>query len=159
MPMRSLLIAALSSLALAGPAELALAQAPPCMNELMPLRDAVQKEGLNVKTAIDKKAERGEICNRLKKFTASEAKFVKYMEDNAGWCGIPPEALKQIKGNHKRSLNLRDKACSGGAMGGGPPPGPGLSEALGTTRAPALSDPAKSGRGTFDTLSGNALAR
>ncbi|MEA2934247.1 MAG: hypothetical protein QOD74_893 [Variibacter sp.] len=152
---------AVSAVALLSFPAAGLAQGPPpCANDLMPLRDAVQKEGLAVKAAIDKKVERAAICNQLKKFAASEAKFVKYIETNAGWCGIPGEAVQQIKGNHKRSLGLRDKACSGGPIGGAPPPaGPGLSEALGTTRAPLTLDTSKPGRGTFDTLSGNALAR
>lgn len=159
--MRSLLFAAVAGLAFAASAEFAQAQgqgqAPPCMNDLMPLRDAVQKEGMLVKAAIDKKAERTEICTQLKKYAAVESKFVKYMETNAGWCGIPGEVVTQIKTGHKRSLALRDKACSGGpaAM----PAGPGLSEALGTSRAPAPLDTSKSSGRTFDTLSGNALAR
>ncbi len=130
------------------------------MNDLMPLRDAVQKEGMAVKAVIDKKAERGVICTQLKKYTAAEAKFVKFLEANSGWCGIPGEVLTQVKGGHKRSVALRDKACSGGPAGAGMPAGPGLSEALGTSRSPAPLDTSKStGRGTFDTLSGNALTR
>lgn len=124
----------------------------------MPLREAVQKDGMAVKAAIDKKADRAEVCTRLKKFTASEAKFVKYMDSNAGWCGIPQDALKQVKEGHKRSSALRDKACASGGVAG-PPPGPGLSDALGTSRAPTIADPSKPSRGTFDTLSGSALAR
>lgn len=129
---------------------------PPCANEFIPLRQDVEKNGKAVKAAIDAKADRGEICNRLKTFTASEVKFIKYLEANAGWCGIPPEAIKQVKLGNSHSSKLRDRACAAGpAAGPRIPPGPGLSEALGTNRPPA--DPAKRGAGTFDTLTGPTI--
>lgn len=129
---------------------------PPCANEFIPLRQDVEKGSMAVKAAIDAKAERSEICNRLKRFTAAEAKFIKYLETNAGWCGIPPEAIKQVKGGHSHSSKLRDQACAAGpAAGPRIAPGPGLSEALGTNRPPP--DPTKKGAGTFDTLTGSTL--
>lgn len=137
----------------------AQAQQMPCMNEILPLRQAVEKEGVRVKGAIDKKAERSEICNRLKSFAASEAKFVKYIETNQTWCSIPPETVKQLKAGHGNTLKMRGQACAAGPVGGrpGPPPGPGLSEALGTARVP--SGDSKADRGTYNTLTGNPLQR
>ena len=138
----------------------AQAQQMPCMNEIMPLRQAVEKEGMRVKGAIDKKAERSEVCERLKSFAATEAKFVKYIETNASWCAVPPETVKQLKAGHGHTLKMRGQACSaGGPVGGrpGPPPGPGLSEALGTARVP--SGDSKADRGTYNTLTGNPLQR
>ncbi len=134
----------------------ASAQMPPCANDFLPLRDAVQRDGLKVKAAIDKK-DRAEICNQLKRFVTTEAKFVKYMQDNQGWCGIPQEAIEQLKKNHAHSTKLREQACAAGAAAGGPKPipaGPGLSDALGTSRAPTPGT-AQQGRGTFDTLTGS----
>jgi hypothetical protein len=131
-----------------------------CGNEIGPLRAAVEKEGLNVKAAIEAK-DRTQICESIKRFASTEAKFVKYIEDNSSWCGIPPDAVKQLKANHQHSLGLRGKACSAGAQGArpaGPPPGPGLSDALGTSRGPTPGQ-AKTGRGTFDTLTGNPFQR
>jgi hypothetical protein len=122
----------------------------------MPLRQDVEKNGKAVKAAIDKKAERTEICSRLKTFTAAEAKFIKYLEANAGWCGIPAEAIQQVKAGHGNSTKLRDRACAAGPTAGPRiAPGPGLSDALGTNRPPP--SPAKKGAGTFDTLTGNTL--
>jgi hypothetical protein len=137
----------------------AQAQQMPCMNEIAPLRQAVEKAGAAIKAAADKKAERSEICSRIKTFVAQEAKFIKYIETNASWCGIPPEAVTQLKGGHSHSLKMRNQACSGGPIGGraGPPPGPGLSEALGTSRMPTNND--KADRGTYNTLTGNPISR
>ena len=157
-PHRSVRLAVIFLLALAlsvlgGPA---LAQMPPCANEFIPLREKVEKDSLAVKAAIERK-DRAEICNSLKQFTASEAKFVKYMEANQGWCGIPAEAVQQLKQNHARSTKLRGQACATGAAAGRPPipAGPGLSDALGTSRAPTGTT--KSGTGTFDTLTGPSI--
>ncbi len=129
---------------------------PPCANEFIPLREQVQKDGLAVKAAIDKKAERSEICNRLKRFATAEGKFIKYLETNAGWCGIPAEAIQQVKASHVHSSKLRDQACAAGPTGPRIAPGPGLSDALGTSRA-AVPDTSRKGASTFDTLSGNSL--
>jgi hypothetical protein len=129
---------------------------PPCANEFIPLRQEVEKNGKAVKAAIDAKADRAEICNGLKRFTAAEAKFIKYLETNAGWCGIPPDAIQQVKAGYGHSTKLRDRACAAGPTAGPRiAPGPGLSDALGTNRA--APDPAKKGAGTFDTLTGSTL--
>jgi hypothetical protein len=61
--------------------------------------------------------------------------------------------------NHARTLKTVQGVCS---SAGGPakPTGPGLSEALGTTRIPGTTlDPLAPQSGTFDTLTGNVLGR
>ena len=144
------------SLGLAAANGAAFAQMPPCANEFIPLREQVQKDGLRVKAAIDKK-DRAEICNELKRFATTEAKFVKYMADNQGWCGIPPDAVAQMQQNHQKTVKLRGQACSAAAAGAGKPPvpaGPGLSDALGTSRAASPST-VKPGYGALDTLTGS----
>jgi hypothetical protein len=140
----------------------ASAQQMPCANEIMPLRQAVEKEGTAVKAAVEKKADRAVVCTQLKKFVATEAKFVTYLDTNQGWCGVPPEVVKQVKAGHSHSVKMRNQACAAGPMGAqkGPPPGPGLSEALGTARATGPSNTtSKSSGHPFDTLSGSAIQR
>lgn len=140
----------------------ARAQMQPCANEFMPLRQAVEKQGDKVKAAVSRKADRAEVCNQIKAFATAEAKYVKYLEVNQSFCGIPPEAVQQLKTGHDRTLKMRTQACAAGPVAGprGPqvPPGPGLADALGTTRAPVTAGP-KSGGSTFDTLTGNVLQR
>ncbi len=135
------------------------AQQMPCAGDIMPLRDAVEKQGVALKSAVDRKADRGEVCNRVRSYAAAEAKFVKYLESNQSWCGIPPEAVAQVKANHGETLKMRGQACAvGAAPQQGPPPGPGLSEALGTARSLA-PPPGRTDRGTYNTLTGNPLYR
>ena len=134
------------------------AQSPACMNEIVPMRQALETEGKSVKALFDKKAEPSAICAQLKRFVAAETKFVKYVETNQGWCGIPPEAVQQLKGSQKQSASLRDRACKAAASPKAIPAGPGLSEALGTARGPTTGS-ATAGRGTYETLTGNPFAR
>lgn len=132
----------------------------PCANEVIPLREAVEKQGTALKAAVDRKADRSEVCNKVKSFAAAEAKFVKYLEENQSWCGVPAEALKQVKATHSHTLKMRGQVCAAGPTAGppGPPPGPGLSEALGTARRVAPPS-ANNDRGTYNTLTGNPLYR
>lgn len=136
------------------------AQQMPCAGDIMPLRDAVEKHGKELKAAVDRKAERSEVCSRIRNYAAAEGKFVGYLEANQSWCSIPDDAIKQVKANYAHTLKMRGQACAAGPVGGppGPPPGPGLSEALGTSRS--YTPPSgKQDRGTYNTLTGNPLHR
>jgi len=135
-------------------------QLPPCFADFKPLRDEAEKRGLTLKNAIQKKVSREEACTLIKAYAAAEAKVVKFIQTNASWCGIPAEAANSMKANHTRTLQSEKQVCSGGGVAGGPakPTGPGLSDALGTTRGGAL-DPLAPNSGTLDTLTGNVLAK
>ena len=67
----------------------------------------------------------------FKTFSAAEAKVVKFVTANAQTCGIPPQAVTQMKANHDRTMKTQTQVCSA-AAGPPKPTGPGLSEALGT---------------------------
>ena len=135
-------------------------QQPPCFADFKPLRDEAEKRGLTLKNAIQKKVSREEACTLIKAYGAAEAKVVKFITANASWCGIPAEAATAMKTNHTRTLQSEKQICSDGGMPGGPPKptGPGLSDALGTTRGGSL-DPLAPNSGTLDTLTGNVLAK
>jgi hypothetical protein len=134
-------------------------QAPPCFNEMIPLRDSMEQHGKAVKAAVDSK-DRAKVCENIKRYASTEAKYLKFLQDNQSWCGIPPQIIEQVKGSHANTLKVRGQACAAGPVGArpGPPPGPGLSDALGTSRAPTPGT-AKTGKGTFDTLTGNPFQR
>jgi hypothetical protein len=126
---------------------------PPCVAEFMKLRSNVEKTGLAAKAAHDKNATREEMCKLIESFTASEEKMVKYADVNATACGIPAEAVKQMKGNHSHTILIRKQVCSAGPAAA--PAVPTLSDALGTNTSPTPTT--KTGKGTFDTLTGNPL--
>jgi len=134
-------------------------QEPPCFREFAPMRAEAEKRAGVLKAAMQKKVPREEACTHIKFFAAAEAKVVKYVITNAQSCGIPAEAVKQMKTNHDRTLKAQTQVCSQNA-GPAKPTGPGLSEALGTTttRGGTLDTTAPQS-GALDTLTGNVLAR
>ena len=135
-------------------------QEPPCMRDFAPLRAEAEKRAMALKATMEKKPAREEACAMFKNFTAAESKMVKYIQENAQWCGIPAEVATQLKANHSRTIKTQNQVCNGGGVAGAQKPtGPGLSEALGTTRGGGTLDPLAPQSGTLNTLTGNVLAR
>jgi hypothetical protein len=106
----------------------------------------------------DQKAGQPAVCGALKNFVLAEEKVVKFVSANGVWCGVPPEAVKQMKANHSKSIKLRDQVCNNARPAAAAAAAPSLSDALGTSRIPDAST-TRTGRGTLDTLTGNPLAR
>ena len=131
---------------------------PPCAQEFIPLRDEAQKKANAIKPAADSK-DRARLCQAFRTFVAAEAKVIKFVNENAARCGIPADAAKVMKVNHTKSTTIRNQICSAGGPAG-PAPAPSLSDALGTSRIPGVTatEPTRGG-GTFNTLTGNPLAR
>lgn len=160
---RALCIAACVFPASAGPtlaqfptpqAQPAQQQPAPCTQEFFKLRDAAQKRAAAIRQASERKAPPQEACNLFKAFTTSEAAMLKYAVDNQVWCGIPPQVIEGIKKGHAHSTALRTKVCAAAAQPQRPA-GPSLSDAL-NAPVPNTSN-IKTGRGTFDTLTGTPL--
>jgi len=127
---------------------------PPCMAEFAKLRDDVQKRGLAAKAASQRKAGREEMCKHITTVSAAELKWVKYTETNVASCNIPAEVVQQLKQVHSNTEQIKERICAPGPSAGPP----SLSDALGTTRLPT-PETTKSGSGTLDTLTGNAIQR
>ncbi len=121
------------------------------------MKAEAEKRAQCLKAAMEKKVPREEACGHIKSFAAAESKVVKYVTTNAQTCGIPPDAVKQMRSNHDRTLKAQTQVCSQNA-GPPKPTGPGLSEALGTARGSTLDKTAPQS-GALDTLTGNVLAR
>lgn len=136
---------------------------PACMRDFVAIRQNAEKAAAALKAANERKPPLSEACKLFNQFVSAELKMLKFMETNNVWCGIPPQAIQQVKTNHAQVLQVRKRVCDAAkaqASGGGPAPLPSLSDALGTTRVPsATTTTTKSGGGAFDTLTGNPLAR
>ena len=62
------------------------------------------------------KADAEEACRLFNAFIAAEAKMIKYAEDNATWCGIPPQVIQQIKEGHAQGdRRSRRQVCQAAA--------------------------------------------
>jgi hypothetical protein len=132
-------------------------QEPPCLKDFVALRDEAQKRAAAIKAGMEKKVAREEACKLFQSFTAAEAKMIKFAEANAMSCGIPAQAIAQMKAGQVNSTKARTQVC---AVAAGPakPAAPSLSDALGTSNAP-IPETSRGSGGTFNTLTGNALAR
>ncbi len=134
-------------------------QAPPCMAEFAPLRTDTEKRAAAIKAAAARHAPPPELCQLFTRFIESEAKVVKFMEKNAGTCGIPAQVVTSSKANHVKAAETKDRICAAGAGEANEARrGPGLGEALGM-RAIPTPDTTSTGAGTLDSLSGNPLKR
>jgi hypothetical protein len=119
------------------------------------IRDDVEKGAAGIRSAGERKAAREEVCPLFKSFAVKEAKLVKFLETNQKLCGVPPNVITQVKQNHAKTIQIRNTVCSAAPAAAA---GPSLSDALG---GPIIADDTstRSGRGVFDTLTGNALQR
>ena len=80
---------------------------------------------------------------------------MKALEEQSVTCGVPPEAIKQVKLGHSKASETAKNVCDAAAQR---PAGPSLSDALGAT--PTVPNTSSShGQGTFDTLMGSPLVR
>ena len=154
----SLVILALALCTLANSGARAQFPAPPggaqC-NDFPKLAAEAQKRSALVGAAMKAKADRKELCTLMTNFVAAETNVVKFLETNKVWCGVPEDALKVSKANHEKSIKFRTAACS---EEGPRPKAPSLSDAIKTPSMDTAKN-TKTGRGTFDTLTGNPLAR
>src|SRR5208282_1393359 len=75
----------LAAFALIAGSRTVLAQAPAQCNAFATLRNDAQQKATAVRTAMEHKAERKEICALVTRFTAAEAAVLKFLEDNKTW--------------------------------------------------------------------------
>jgi hypothetical protein len=131
-------------------------QQPPCVQQFGKLRDDAQRKAKTIEANMPRKPTAKEACAMFNAFSSAEMKMIKFATDNAVSCHIPPELLVTLKKSHARTTEIRTRVCEAAAA----PPraaGPTLSDAL---NAPIVdSSDIKTGRGTFDTLSGAPLGK
>ncbi len=131
-------------------------QEPPCMKDFTKLRNDAERLAGAVMAGQKRKVPLSEACKLLANLAAAEDKMLKFAKANAAWCGIPPQVVQQISMGHANAEKARVKVCQ---MAAAPqrPAGPSLSDALGGS-VPDRSN-IKTGRGTFDTLTGTPLGK
>jgi hypothetical protein len=138
------------------PAPGAPPQQPPCLADFTKLRLDTENKAKAIQAASKRHATPKEACSLFTSFHAAQAKMLKYANDNATWCGIPPQVIDQIKAGMAQAAQIRTKLCR---MAEAPrrPAGPSLSDVL-SAPVPSASN-IKTGRGTFDTLTGSPIGK
>ena len=137
----------------------AFAQAD-CEKDFMSIRAELEKRGIALQKAGERKAGPVEGCRLLRNYTAQEARMIKFFTERQQVCQIPGEVIKQAREGHTKALAMRDNACQAAAAPKGPPPPPpsaGLSGALGRGTAGGPPPDSQGGGTVFDTLGGNIL--
>jgi hypothetical protein len=140
-----------------GPGPGASAGMPPCLQKFLPMRAEAEKRAGVLQAGINKKKPPPELCQLFRNFSEAEEKVVHYAVANQAGCSIPPDAVAQMKKNHAKTVDVRDKVCNM-AQQQPKPAGPNLGEALGFGSLPS-AETTRAGTGTLDSLSGNPLAR
>jgi len=134
-----------------------------CMKGFTPLKQEAEKRAEVIKAMGKRKAPANEACKAIGAFAQSELKMIKYVETNAQRCGIPAQVAQQMAQGHKGTEQMRVKVCNAAEQQAHAPRGGGamsLSEALGASvEVPEAKPTKRNGGSTFDTLSGNVLAR
>jgi hypothetical protein len=131
---------------------------PPCLQKFLPMRAEAEKRAGVLQAGINKKKAPPELCQLFRSFSEAEEKVVSYAAANQAGCGIPADAIAQMKKNHVKTVEVRDKVCNFAQQQQTKQPGPNLGEALGFGGLPT-AETTRSGTGTLDSLSGNPLAR
>jgi len=130
---------------------------PPKCQALIAIRDELQKHGLAIEAANQKRADVKTACGLFRKYIATEAKMIKMLDEDGASCGAPPQVIQQVRGSHAKAQQIGKQVCDAAARGPAAA-GPTLSDALGTS--PTLPDTReKKGAGTFETMTGNPFSR
>ena len=155
---RALFVAAiaLASTAVPAAAQFEQAQEPPCIKTFSALRDKAETRAKAVMAAQKRKAPLSEACKLLISFAEAQAKMMKFAKENATWCGMPPKFVEQISLVYGNIAKARTRVCK---LAAAPPrpAGPTLSDAL--SAPPPSASNIKTGRGTFDTLTGSPIGK
>jgi hypothetical protein len=129
---------------------------PPCVQEFFKLRTDAEKKAAAIKAAGERKAQPNEVCQLFTVFIAAQTKMLKYTTDSGVWCGIPEQVAEGLKKGIAQTSEIRTKICRAAAAPQ-QPQGPSLSDAL--SNPVPDSNNIKTGRGTYDTLTGNPLGK
>ena len=136
-------------------------QMPPCLEGFVKLRKEVEKRGGMIQAAGQRKQKPSakEACGLFNAFTGAEVKMIKYATANAASCGIPAQIIENMKQSHAKSDEVRARVCQVAAQG--PAAGPGAPPSLSDALSAPVPDSAniKTGRGTYDTLTGSPIGK
>ena len=131
-----------------------------CEAQVGKLRGDLESRNEGLRKAAERKAPPSEICPLFRGFATAQQKFYNYLTTNKTKCGVPDEALSDLKKNSNQVVSIRDKVCKAAQLeqsGGpaGPPPQGAVAAGLGLSSGLPNVDGGKGG--VFDTLGGSAL--
>jgi hypothetical protein len=91
---------------------------PPALcQQLLTLRDEMQKHGQALQAAGRKKAAPEELCKLFKAYLAAGSKMAKGLEEGSGTCGVPADVPQQVKAQQAKESQLAKQICEAAAPG------------------------------------------
>jgi hypothetical protein len=92
--------------------------APPAQcQELLTLRDELQKHGAAIETANQKKADVQIACRLFRRYIATEAKMLKMLDTDGSSCGVPAQVNQQVRGSHAKAQQIGKQVCDAAQRG------------------------------------------
>jgi hypothetical protein len=91
---------------------------PRACQDLLSLRDEVQKQGQALQAANQKKVGPEELCKLFRVYLRAESKMVKGVEEYQAACGVPAEAVKQVQAGHSKASQIAKQICEVAAAPG-----------------------------------------
>ena len=88
---------------------------PPACQQLLALRDEVQKHAMSIQEASERKAPVQDGCRLFKIYLNAEVQFIRGLENNSRTCGVPPDAIKQANEGHAKAEQVGKKVCEAAA--------------------------------------------
>jgi hypothetical protein len=86
-----------------------------CQYDLASIRQELEKQAKAATTGSETKATREEKCKLVTAYANAEANWIKYVDDNMVTCGIPTQAVEQLRSAHTRTLDTAKKLCGSGS--------------------------------------------
>jgi hypothetical protein len=129
-------------------------QSPSPCDGFIPLRDDAKQKAMAIATAEKRHADPKELCSVVSRFYVAEGAALKFLEANKTWCGVPEAAITGAKATHAKTAKFRDMVCNPTAQRRAPT----LSDAIGLPTLDTAKN-TKTNTGTFNTLTGNPLAK
>lgn len=84
---------------------------PPACQQLLTLRDEMQKHGQALQAAGQKKAAPKDLCRLFKTYLAAGGRMAEALEEGAATCGVPAEVPNQIRAQQAKESQIAKQIC------------------------------------------------
>ena len=90
---------------------------PPQCQQLLKMREQVQKHGQAINNANKHKADVRLACRLFRTYLAAEANMLKALDTDGAGCGVPAEINQQVKASHAKASQIGVQVCEAAGFG------------------------------------------
>jgi hypothetical protein len=84
---------------------------PPACQQLLTLRDEMQRHGQALQAAGQKRAAPDELCRLFKVYLAAGSKMAKGLEEGSTTCGVPADVPQQVRAQQAKESQMATQIC------------------------------------------------